>query len=103
MEDLSALRFAADAAFDGTPRFYRGTLRVEGTPCDTFLRPGGFHKGFVMVNGFNLGRYWNDKGPQRALYLPAPILHEGENEIIVFETDGVDSPFVEFLDTPDLG
>lgn len=32
-----------------------------------------------MVNGFNLGRYWN-VGPQRTLYVPAPVLKRGENE-----------------------
>ena len=103
MEDLSAVPFREGTAFDGKPRFYRGTLRLEGTPADTFLEPYGFHKGFVMVNGFNLGRYWNDKGPQRTLYLPAPLLHEGENEIIVFETDGVDEASVRFLAEPVLG
>ena len=36
----------------------------------------------VFVNGFNLGRYWK-VGPQNTLYLPAPLLHEGTNEVIV--------------------
>ena len=103
MEDLSALSFEKTTAFDGKPRFYRGTLRIEGAPADTFLEPRGFHKGFVTVNGFNLGRYWNDKGPQRTLYLPAPLLREGENEIIVFETDGVDAPEIYFRSEPILG
>lgn len=103
MNDLSALTFGEMVPFDGRPHFYRGHLRIEGTPADTFLSPVGFHKGFVTVNGFNLGRYWNDKGPQKTLYVPAPLLREGDNEIIVFETDGTDAPEVELLDAPDLG
>ena len=34
----------------------------------------------VFVNGFNLGRYW-DRGPQKTLYLPGPLLKEGQNEV----------------------
>lgn len=38
-------------------------------------------KGAVWVNGKSLGRFWNI-GPQQTLYLPAPWLKEGENEIV---------------------
>ena len=58
--------------------------------------------GFVVINGFNIGRYFNPAGPQKTLYVPAPILKEGRNEIIVFESDKTDSLTVEFLDTPEL-
>ena len=104
MDDLSSLSFTDGAKFSSIqPTFLKGSLKIEGKPCDTFIKLFGFHKGFVTVNGFNLGRYWNDKGPQKTLYVPAPILREGENEIIVFETDGYGIPTVEFTDTPDLG
>ncbi len=83
--------------------FLRGTLTVEGEPKDTFLRLDGFHHGFAAVNGFNLGRYYNDAGPQKTLYCPAPMLKEGANEIIIFETDGCDRNEIVFTDTPDLG
>ena len=103
MDDLSGLVYADDTAYAGNPAFLRGTLRISGTPADTFLRLDGFHRGFVKINGFNLGRYNNDQGPQRTLYVPAPILREGENEIIVFETDGWEKPEIEFFAEPDLG
>lgn len=103
MEDLSGLEYTDDTVFRGEAIFLKGNLRVDGAPADTFLRLDGFRKGFVKVNGFNLGRYWNDKGPQKTLYLPAPILREGDNEIVVFETEGFDVPVVEFLAEPDLG
>jgi len=31
------------------------------------------------------------------------MLKEGENEIVVFETDGSDTNVITFTDTPDLG
>ena len=83
--------------------FLRGTLTVDGEPKDTFIRLDGFHHGFVAVNGFNLGRYYNDAGPQKTLFCPAPMLKSGANEIIVFEMDSSDRNEILFTDTPDLG
>ncbi|XP_060084026.1 beta-galactosidase-1-like protein 2 [Ylistrum balloti] len=37
-------------------------------------------KGFVVINGFNLGRYWN-KGPLMTLYLPKTRLKSHQNEV----------------------
>lgn len=34
----------------------------------------------MFINGQNLGRYWN-VGPQSTLYLPATLLHQGDNEV----------------------
>ncbi|MBR2460799.1 MAG: beta-galactosidase, partial [Clostridia bacterium] len=103
MDELSVLCYTSAPKQDCIPGFLRGSLRIDDTPKDTFLRLPGFHKGFVKINGFNLGRYWNDRGPQRTLYVPAPVLRRGENEIVVFESDGYSSPTVEFQNTPDLG
>ncbi len=100
MDDLSPLRWS-DAA-EG-PRFLRGTLTISETPKDTFLRLDDFTKGFVLINGFNLGRYYTPAGPQKTLYVPAPLLKQGGNEIIVFESDDFHSPVVEFVDKPELG
>ncbi len=62
----------------------------------------GWAKGVVYVNGFNLGRYW-EKGPQDTLYVPGPILREGENELVILELHGMDKCQVTFLDHPLLG
>ncbi|RZC39773.1 beta-galactosidase-1-like protein 2 [Asbolus verrucosus] len=51
---------------------------------DTFVDMREWNTGIVIVNGFVLGRYMR-LGPQQALYLPAPLLKRGENEIAVFE------------------
>ena len=103
MKDLSAVPFKEATGDVKVASFMRGWLDIEGKPCDTFIRLDGFHKGIVIVNGFNLGRYFNDPGPQKTLYVPAPMLKEGKNEVIVFESDSAESITVEFVDVPELG
>ena len=103
MKDLSGISYEPCAGGVEKSCFLRGKLNIEGEPHDTFLRLDGFHHGFVVVNGFNLGRYYNDAGPQKTLYCPAPVLKSGENEIIVFETDSCEGNIIEFTDVPDLG
>jgi beta-galactosidase len=71
-------------------------------PLDTFLALPGWGKGNCWVNGFNLGRYWR-RGPQQTLYVPAPLLKSGQNEVVLFEVDGVaERPSVQFVDQPVL-
>jgi beta-galactosidase len=62
----------------------------------------GFGKGCVFINGFNLGRFW-EVGPQKALYLPGPLIRKGKNEIVVFETEGKAQIELELMDHPSLG
>ena len=101
MDNLAKLRFS-NKQFSEKSGFYRGYLYVHDTPKDTFIKLDAFRKGFCVVNGFNLGRYW-EKGPQKTLYVPASVLKEGQNEIVVFESDGVkDVPTIEFIDQPVL-
>ena len=40
----------------------------------------GWTKGVVFLNGINLGRYWK-VGPQKTLYVPAPLLKRGINKV----------------------
>ncbi len=104
MKDLSKLQYKpiGEGKVIG-PVFLKGFLEIEDTPCDTFLRLDGFTKGFVTVNGFNLGRYFNEAGPQKTLYVPAPCLKSGCNEIVVFESDFAETKIAEFLEKPELG
>ncbi len=100
MDDLSGIKYS-----ESTPKepscFYRGHFNID-EPADTFLYLDNFKKGFVIINGFNIGRYW-EIGPQKSLYVPASILKEGKNEIVVFESDGIKGDcYVEFLDYPTL-
>lgn len=86
---------------DHGPSFYRYTFEVEET-LDTFVDMEGFGKGCVFINGFNLGRFW-EIGPQKALYLPGPLLKKGQNEIVVFETEGMAKDEITLIDHPMLG
>ncbi|MDY0812643.1 glycoside hydrolase family 35 protein [Kitasatospora purpeofusca] len=92
---------AAASAGGSGPVFHRGTFEVE-EPADGYVVLPGWTKGYVWVNGFLLGRYW-DRGPQRTLYLPWPILRSGPNEMTVLELDGCTDPAVDLVPRPDLG
>lgn len=70
--------------------------------CDTFLDTDGFGKGVAFINGFNLGRFW-EIGPQKRLYIPAPLLNKGKNTIVIFETEGKSAESILLCDEPDLG
>jgi len=85
----------------GGPAFYRVPFEVENRG-DTFLDLSGWGKGCALLNGFNLGRFW-EIGPQKRLYIPAPLLREGENELILFETEGRASDHVLLCGEPALG
>jgi beta-galactosidase len=99
LKDLSALTFTSDEAKENHPYLHRGTLTIEET-ADTFIDMSGWAKGVVFVNGHNLGRYW-EIGPQQTLYVPAPFLQKGENEIVVLELhDHKES--IRFVDQPVL-
>ena len=66
-------------------------------------------QGQAFVNGFNIGRYWPDVGPQVTLYVPASILNSGKavTEVVLLELDNApceDSKdcFVDFVGTPEI-
>ncbi|KAF5275960.1 hypothetical protein FQA39_LY00756 [Lamprigera yunnana] len=69
--------------FQVGPALYKGVLNVVDKK-DTYIDMRAWTKGIVIVNGFVLSRYLN-LGPQLAVYLPAPFLREGENDILIFE------------------
>lgn len=100
MDNLDKISFSSLKPTENSV-FLRGFLEVDEAK-DTFIKLDNFTKGFVTVNGFNIGRYW-EIGPQRTLYIPASLLRQGKNEIIVFESDGLKgTPEVEFCDKPIL-
>ncbi len=100
LDNIDRLDFDRDCT-EGLPAFYRFELEVDEA-CDTFLELDGWGKGCVFLNGFNLGRYW-EIGPQKRLYIPAPLLKSGKNEIVVFETEGKATGVIELKDEPDIG
>jgi beta-galactosidase len=92
--------FTRNNAFRGSiarapasPIFYRGDFDLESVG-DTFLDMRGWGKGYVWVNGSNLGRYWR-VGPQQSLFVPAPWLKKGKNEVIVLDLEEASERFLE--------
>ncbi|MBM7583480.1 beta-galactosidase [Bacillus pakistanensis] len=100
LDNLTALSFTKDQSHHG-PAFYKGEFQVD-EPHDTFLALPGWKKGVVYINGFNVGRYW-EKGPQETLYVPAPLLEKGTNELKIFELHESKGKLVHFVDQPNLG
>ena len=85
---------AFDAPLDAARRrFYRArfTTAPPGAPgphpiLRVISRPR-CPRGFVWLNGHNLGRY-PEKIPVNGLYLPECWLRRGENALMIFDEDG---------------
>ncbi len=59
---------------------------------DTWVDPSGWGKGVLLVENAageqnHLGRYWPSTGPQVTLYVPAPFLSAGTNQLCLFELE----------------
>ena len=80
---------------------YQNALALQGFIQLAAVHFTGFGKGCAFINGFNLGRFW-EVGPQKRLYIPAPLLKKGNNEIILFETEGKTADFITLCDEPGL-
>ena len=80
------------------PAFHRGTFTLA-TVADTYLDVSKLGKGFVWVNGHNLGRSWN-LGPQESLYLPAPWLQKGVNQVVAFDFTDLETPELRGVEHP---
>ncbi len=68
---------------------------------DGHLRLPGWGRGYVWVNGQLLGRY-DEVGPQRTLYVPAPFLQAGRNTLTLLEMRRI-GELPTWESAPDLG
>ena len=85
----------------GGPALLGGSFDA-GPSGDLHLDVRGWGSGAVWINGFALGRY-SARGPQETLYVPAPVLRDGGNEILVFELRGLERASSRFVAEPRLG
>jgi len=65
------------------PSLSQGTFQLDNVG-DTFINVSQFKKGYIWVNGNNLGRYWNI-GPSQKVFCPGVWLKKGQNEIYILE------------------
>ncbi|KAI4458755.1 beta-galactosidase related [Holotrichia oblita] len=72
-----------EPTFGVGPALYRAVLNINEVQ-DTYIDMTNWNKGIIIVNGFVLSRHCK-LGPQQAAYLPAPLLQQGDNEIVIFE------------------
>jgi len=81
-----SMPFISSRSFDrgkGGTQFYAAKFDVRN-PGDTFLDMSAWTKGYVWVNGHNLGRFWNI-GPQQTLFLPGCWLKKGANSVVLLD------------------
>lgn len=78
------------------PTWWKGVLRLADAARPRLIDLSSMSKGQCYVNGRHLGRYFSATatgkrvGPQTGLELPASWLHEGDNEIVLFDEHGFD-------------
>ncbi|MFN3165671.1 MAG: beta-galactosidase [Phycisphaeraceae bacterium] len=85
----------APKSLPGQPSWLRSTFNVKSTDAPLWLEPHGLSKGQIVLNGHNVGRYWQQTreskqvGPQQRYYLPEPWLKVDEpNELMLFDEHG---------------
>ncbi|KAL3632007.1 hypothetical protein CASFOL_024991 [Castilleja foliolosa] len=82
----SARKKLKDKMLSFEPAFYAAQFNIDMVR-DTYLSFRGWSKGVAFVNEINVGRFWPSVGPQCNLYVPAPILRQGDNTLIVLELE----------------
>lgn len=90
--DLETLREPAS--------FYIGVFDLEETGEAFLKRPG--RKGCAWINGFPLGRYW-EEGPTETLYVPSSAIRKGLNTLILFEQEELTADTISFSSKHLLG
>jgi beta-galactosidase len=95
--DVKTLSFETRKASQ-TPGFYKGTF-TAGSSKDTYLDTSGWGMGEVWVNGKYLGSYWEQE-KQRSILIPSEDLHQGENQIVVFELKNNQQKTMKLSQTP---
>lgn len=91
MTSTADYQVSSDGVLYDGPVVFQGEFEIGALEeiHDTYWDAEGWGKGFVFVNGFNLGRYWPLVGPQITMYFPKDLLKHGKNEIQIVELQKV--------------
>ena len=89
--DENILNWKLNTGSLNSPALFKATFSLSEVG-DTFINLSNYKKGYVWVNGRNLGRYWNI-GPSQKLFCPGVWLKAGQNEIYILDllTDAIGS------------
>eukprot|EP01060_Flectonema_neradi_P041055 TRINITY_DN958_c0_g1_i1.p1 TRINITY_DN958_c0_g1~~TRINITY_DN958_c0_g1_i1.p1 ORF type:complete len:647 (+),score=89.11 TRINITY_DN958_c0_g1_i1:53-1993(+) len=91
-DDISQLKFSPIPENPKPPSLYvptifKGYLNIPSEATSCYIEASSFTKGSIWINGVNIGRYWNNMGPQQRLYIYKSILKTGDNSVHVLEYD----------------
>lgn len=90
LEGLAAFEEGTASSNTG-PAWYRSMFDLPAIPEELKpklkLRMTGMSKGYLLLNGRNLGRYWQI-GPQEDYKIPMAWLKDTGNELIFFDEEG---------------
>ncbi|WP_164511967.1 glycoside hydrolase family 35 protein [Lacticaseibacillus daqingensis] len=82
----------------GTPTVTKFELFID-QPQETFINMTKWGRGIVLINGLNLGRFW-DIGPYVTLFAPADVFQIGVNQIEVVQLEGRMIQKLQFSEKP---
>jgi len=77
------------------PSWLSATFNIDSLYSPLYLEPHGMSKGQIILNGHNVGRFWQQTregkqvGPQERYYLPEAWLNrDAPNELMLFDEHG---------------
>ena len=85
-DDVASADDRGEAVLDDALPVLVSASFTAGEQADAFLDVSGAGHGVAYVNGFCVGRYWNI-GPQQTLYVPAPVVRAGRNEVLLLDLE----------------
>ncbi|PWH07456.1 beta-galactosidase [Brachybacterium endophyticum] len=78
---------ASGPASEDLPVLVAASFEADA-PADTHVDVSDAGHGVAYVNGHCVGLYWSI-GPQQSLYVPAPWIREGRNEVLLLDLEKV--------------
>jgi hypothetical protein len=96
-EQPAASAFDPKAKPSKGPAWFKATFNAHpahAPHASLWFDTHGLTKGQAYVNGKHIGRYFtatskgHDVGPQTMLHIPAPLIKDGANEIVIFDEHG---------------
>lgn len=97
---LESLSYETSTVTNDKPGIWKGSFEIAQLG-DTYLDMSTWGTGVVWVNGHCLGRFWNI-GPTQTMYIPAPWLKKGTNDIKILDLIGAEKMVVKGLAEPIL-